>query len=394
MKTERPMTRAWQAGPAVRLVALVIAAATMTAASATAQLSGSGWPQFRQNTTHTGENLAETKLSPTTVLDLEEAWTFTTGGLVTASPAVVGGVLYVPSGDGRVYALNARTGAFIWQSAAIEAGYPSPAVVLGRVFVATGVDFCRLYALSAATGAVLWSTPVLGGGMTSPAVSRGRVYVGAGGNLYALDAATGASVWTAPLPGMQFSSPAVADGRIYVGAGPKLYALNADTGAVIWAANAGSPSAAVWSSPAVVGGRVYVGSNDFGAPNTYAFDANTGQQQWVAYNPFMVTLSSPAVANGLVYIGSNDSVFTAHDANTGAIVWRRNIQSYNSSPAVANGVVYAGGGLGLFVLDAATGATLKTFDVGFAYYSSPVVVNGMLYVGSFNNKLYAFGLPD
>ena len=108
----------------------------------------------------------------------------------------------------------------------------------------------------------------------------------------------------------------------------------------------------------------------------------------------MVTLSSPAVADGLVYIGSNDSVFTAHDADTGAIVWRKEIQSYNSSPAVANGVVYAGGGLGLYMLDAATGDILNTFDVGFAYYSSPVVVNGMVYVGSFDHKVYAFGLPN
>jgi hypothetical protein len=28
-----------------------------------------------------------------------------------------------------------------------------------------------------------------------------------------------------------------------------------------------------------------------------------------------------------------------------------------------------------------------------AHYSSPVVVNGMVYVGSFDGKLYAFGLP-
>ena len=70
--------------------------------------------------------------------DLEPAWTFTAGGLVTASPAVVNGVLYVPASDGRVYALNATTGALVWQSAAIEAGYPSPAVVGGRVYVGDG----------------------------------------------------------------------------------------------------------------------------------------------------------------------------------------------------------------------------------------------------------------
>jgi eukaryotic-like serine/threonine-protein kinase len=87
-------------------------------------------------------------------------------------------------------------------------------------------------------------------------------------------------------------------------------------------------------------------------------------------------------------------VFTAHDAGTGAVVWSKQISTYNSSPTVANGVVYAGGVLGLHIIDGATGTILKTFDVGFAHYSSPVVVNGMVYVGSFNHNLYAFGLPQ
>jgi eukaryotic-like serine/threonine-protein kinase len=377
-----------------RRAAFVIATMMSSAGAATAQQTGAhDWPQFRHDTRHSGVNLAETRLSPATVLDLESAWTFTTGGLVTASPAVVRGVLYVPASDGRVYALNAKTGALIWQSIPIEAGYPSPAVVGGRVFVGTGVDVCRLYALDAATGAVLWSTPNIGGGITSPAVAAGRVYVGAGTSLYALDVATGAPVWTAPIDG-DFSSPAVAAGKVYIGGGNKVYAVDAATGATVWIANAGSSSAGVWSSPAVVGGRVYVGVNDFGAPNTYAIDAETGQVEWVEYNPYAITLSSPAVADGRVYIASTNSVFTAHDAGTGAVVWSKQISTYNSSPTVANGVVYAGGVLGLHIIDGATGTILKTFDVGFAHYSSPVVVNGMVYVGSFNHNLYAFGLPQ
>jgi outer membrane protein assembly factor BamB len=394
MRNPNGAAGAWRREPAVRIAALVIATATTTAVAATAQQTNvHDWPQFRRDTRHSGVNLAETRLSPATVLDLEHAWTFTAGGLVTASPAVVQGVLYVPASDGRVYALNAKTGALIWQSVPIEAGYPSPAVVGGRVFVGTGVDVCRLYALDAATGAVLWSTPDIGGGITSPAVAAGRVYVGAGTSLYALDVATGAPVWTAPIDG-QFSSPAVAAGKVYIGAGNKMYAVDAATGATLWIANAGSPAAGVWSSPAVVGGRLYVGSNDFGAPNTYAFDAETGQFEWVAYNPYAITLSSPAVADGLVFIASTDSVFTAHDAGTGAVVWSKEISAYNSSPTVANGVIYAGGVLGLHVIDAATGNILKTFgDVGFPHYSSPVVVNGMVYVGSFDHNLYAFGLP-
>ena len=115
-----------------------------TATTALAQATASAWAQFRHDTEHLGVNILETALSVETVPQLEEVWSFQTGGLVTASPAVLHGVVYVPSGDGRVYVLNAETGALLWRSANIEAGYPSPAVVEGRVYIGTGVDFCRL----------------------------------------------------------------------------------------------------------------------------------------------------------------------------------------------------------------------------------------------------------
>jgi eukaryotic-like serine/threonine-protein kinase len=161
-------------------------------------------------------------------------------------------------------------------------------------------------------------------------------------------------VWTAPT-GTLFSSPVVAAGRVFVGGGPEVYALDAATGDTIWASHVASPGAGVWASPALAQGKMFIASNDAFGPNTYALDAETGLLLWEAYNPIEVTLASPAVAYGLVYLGSNDRVFTAHDAGTGAIVWRKDVQSYSSSP---------------------------------------VVVNGMVYVGSFNGKVSAFGLPD
>ena len=41
-------------------------------------------------------------------------WSYTTGYVVTSSPAVANGVVYVGSGDGNVYALNATTGTRLW----------------------------------------------------------------------------------------------------------------------------------------------------------------------------------------------------------------------------------------------------------------------------------------
>jgi len=45
----------------------------------------------------------------------QEKWSFKTGSRVVSSPAVAGGMVYVGSGDGRLYALDARTGQEKWR---------------------------------------------------------------------------------------------------------------------------------------------------------------------------------------------------------------------------------------------------------------------------------------
>ena len=68
---------------------------------------------------------------------------------MTSSPAVVGGVIFVGSLDGKVYALNAATGALIWSYTTGDWVASSPAVVGGVVYVGSGDG--KVYALNAAT---------------------------------------------------------------------------------------------------------------------------------------------------------------------------------------------------------------------------------------------------
>jgi putative pyrroloquinoline-quinone-binding quinoprotein len=68
------------------------------------------WVQFHFGPDHTGLNPYENVLSPATVGGLTLLWSYQTGGLVTSSPAVANGVVYVGSWDKNVYALNANTG--------------------------------------------------------------------------------------------------------------------------------------------------------------------------------------------------------------------------------------------------------------------------------------------
>ena len=59
-------------------------------------------------------------------------WSFTTGSSVESSPAVSGGIVYIGSDDGKVYALDAATGQPHWTFATGSDVWSSPAVAAGH----------------------------------------------------------------------------------------------------------------------------------------------------------------------------------------------------------------------------------------------------------------------
>ena len=96
-------------------------------------------------------------------------------------------MVYVGSGDavmnGSVYALNARTGAKLWNYRTGAAVVSSPAVANGVVYI--GSEDFNVYALNARTGAKLWSYTSYYVN-SSPAVANGMMYVGStDDNVYA-----------------------------------------------------------------------------------------------------------------------------------------------------------------------------------------------------------------
>jgi len=104
------------------------------------------------------------------VADLGFAWEFKTGTYrgLEATPVVIDGVMYTSGGFGVVYALNATSGALLWQfnphsdgqsarySGAVDVANRGVAVWQGKVYV-TALD-CRMFALDAHTGSKIWET--------------------------------------------------------------------------------------------------------------------------------------------------------------------------------------------------------------------------------------------
>src|SRR6266446_4474299 len=76
--------------------------------TAGSRASGASWPMFRGNPALTG--VASGALAD----KLSLLWSFKTGGPIKSSAAIVGGRVFIGSGDSHVYALDLASGKKIW----------------------------------------------------------------------------------------------------------------------------------------------------------------------------------------------------------------------------------------------------------------------------------------
>jgi outer membrane protein assembly factor BamB len=253
-----------------------------------------------------------------------QQWVFHGRALLEFPPAVAYGRVYLPTFDGRFYALDAATGRVLWHRRAGRCGWASPAVAEHVVYVTfIGSGECRsrkpggeVDAFDARSGALRWRREI-GPTESSPLVVRGMVVVGDWhGDVWALDAGTGRTRWRTHTRGAIKGSLASGGGRLFIGnyAG-KMLALAPLTGRVLWTSGG---HGRFYSSPAVAYGRVFAGSLDDGV---YAFGATTGHVLWSRPTGGYV-YASPAVWNRRILVGSYDHDFYALDAGTGDVRWR------------------------------------------------------------------------
>jgi len=368
--------------------------------------SGAAWPQMHFSPAHTGFNPSETVLNPKTVGHLVRDWTLTTGGVINGGVAEANGLVYFGNQAFTFYAVEAATGAVKWQFTTAGYVYTSPAVVDGLVYVSSaGYYFADLYALNAQTGAQVWDFHIsnTAGYLTDPVVAGGIVYVAAatsGSQLYAVNARSGAMIWTRSLPRFVEHAPALSDNVLYAGSfDGNLYALNAATGAVDWTFAAGGNVVGIYG-PAVADGTVYV-SGASGKSNTlYALSSKTKRVLWrfTVVNNRTIGFTDPVVAYGTVYINGGDGgqgiAAYALDANNGKMLWKHSLTCcVFDTAAVADGVLYFSSNETVVALDAASGKKLWQSRSAFdPVVASPTVINGRLFSGSSDSNLYAYHL--
>jgi outer membrane protein assembly factor BamB len=342
---------------------------------------------FRHDTTHTG---ASTTTAPEAA---DILWTYQTDFIISSSPAVSHGRVYIGAWDRSLYCLEMDSGTVLWNYSTNSEITSSPAVVNGRVFF--GSQDTYLYCLDAVNGSLLW---VFKTGFiidTSPLVVDEQVFFGSSdGSLYSLNVADGSLLWEYETNSAFVSSPAIADGRLYTGiVNGDFVCLNSLTGELLWVF---VTTSGIYSSPTIDDGKVYFGAND---NNVYCLNAQTGGILW-SYDAGCEVHASPSVAYGCVYIGTSDGRMLCLDKETGGFLWSYLVNgSVESSPGIADGKLYfdsdpcCGYTSYLVCLNAYSGALIWSynFNTQFPTKSSPALAAGKLFVGSGDGTIYAFG---
>jgi outer membrane protein assembly factor BamB len=338
-------------------------------ASTSAQASNE-WPTFMGNPERNGA-------SGTTV-DRALSWdrTITPGIPHYESVIERDGVVYLttdldsPRGPG-VLALYAQDGSEAWFHPAPKA--PSTAGVAladDLVLAAATNGGTDVIAVNATTGALVWETDTGQSAGAALVVGGGEVFEPTKDGMIALDLKTGKIEWRAN-DGEMAGSPAFADGKVfYSGWNGTFHARDID-GGLIWAVT--PPPQGLASAPLIVNDTAYVLQNK---DHLIALSARTGEVRWTVPMPENTLLDSPTLADGNIVVTSGGTVF-AYSLD-GHVQWSTHAGQRFVYGATARGnrIVVADESGELTFLDAKTGAILSRFQTNVHGFLAPLAWDG------------------
>jgi outer membrane protein assembly factor BamB len=151
---------------------------------------------------------------------------------IRVPPSIAADRVYVPLADGRIVALDLRTGATAWERRL--GGRPAEILALDdRLYAGSGDNF--FYCLSVSSGRVQWRWRTGGDIIGAPVVDESRVYFTSLDHLLrALDRNNGAQRWRQPLPVRPLSGPLrLRDVVLVSGLGQQITGFSARTGRVV-----------------------------------------------------------------------------------------------------------------------------------------------------------------
>lgn len=348
-----------------------------------------------------------------------QAWTANIAGStprarLASSPVISGGKLFVIDADARIIAMDAQTGARLWQTAMPAEGNGRSlfgggvSVVGDRVFASTGVG--DVAALNVADGAILWKKRPGGPLRGAPTLANGHVYVMSQDNqIFALNQTDGETQWTESAT-LQVTAvfgvaaPAAAQGTVIAGySSGELNAYRYENGRTLWgdALSRTSISTAVATltdidaDPVIDRGRVFaIGQGGRMA----SYELVSGQRLWEIN---IAGISTPAVAGEWVFVVTDDAKLLCVARATGKIRWISQLNRWRKAKKKTGAIRWTGPVLAgnrlilvstqgdLLYVDPATGTVQTAKDLDRSMSLSPVVANNTLYILADDGKLTA-----
>ncbi|MFP3868778.1 MAG: PQQ-binding-like beta-propeller repeat protein [Desulfobacteraceae bacterium] len=307
----------------------------------------------------------------------QDHFVFQAEGNIAQTPILGADRLFFGSGS-SFYALNAETGAIVWQRRSSRKTWSPAWLSKESLFVCNDG---RLLALSPEDGREQWRFQTQKR-LTAPFAHRSQVLAGSEeGTLYALDAKNGSRLWTFNVAQSISVAAGICQNRILAASKDhSLYAVDREEGECAWHFTTGGQIRAV---PGIFGDIVYLPSADH---QVYALHASRGRLLW-SFKTKGEVHTSPLRIDDRVYVGSRDRCLYALHAEDGTEIWSRQMFGYPSSAIASGGMLYltAQGRVYAFSL---TDQRLRwCFPLGASFATAPVMGNSRIYVGTLQARM-------
>jgi len=214
---------------------------------------------------------------------VKEKWSYHDKSDIGSGTAFSDPYIFTSNTNGEMVALNKNTGKPVWKYKTSGKIYSIPATN-GKMVIAGSSD-TYLYALAAASGKLLWKLQTGKAVLAHPLIDKDVVYAGGSdGHFRAINIKNGSLKWDfSGVIGFVADKPLIYGNNIYFGCwNNDFYCLNLGTGNLVWKWNNGS------------GNRMYSPAACF-----------------------------PVAACNRIFIVAPDRFMTALDANTGTVIWRK-----------------------------------------------------------------------
>ncbi|HEY5237538.1 MAG TPA: PQQ-binding-like beta-propeller repeat protein [Rhizomicrobium sp.] len=353
-----------------------------------------------------------------------------TDSRLTSSPIVAGGRVYVLDSQAHIFAFDARTGSGLWNVELAPRGKDESyffgmlgdsntinpakgfgggvAFEAGRVFVTTG--FGDVFALDAATGRQIWKTNLGVPIVNAPVANGGRVFVSSEDNhFYALAQIDGRKLWDhqgiAEAAGILESTSAAVAGEFVIApyTSGELFALRVQNGRPAWndmLTRSGTVTALselddIAARPVVDRDLVFAISH---SGIMAAINLATGDRIWSRY---IGGIQTPWAAGDFLYVMTSEDQMLCLQRKDGAVKWIYQLPRWEdkenkkhpivwSGPVLVSDRLIAVSSTGMAAsISPYTGAYLGEMKLSAGTSIAPIVANNTMYILTQDAELLA-----